>query len=308
MTYSPPDNDSVDFELQRHSPLDNDNVTFQGNADDRVVWGSDTDWDLLSEETGISHEELAFTDNTNDSSVKKGYKLGDVREGLVAYYPMERGQSTHLHDAALDNHGVINGASWVTDTPFGDYALGFVPSNDDNIRIGDQSQLKVTDTNRYAISFWVNTQTSSTAHIFGDYNGDGAGIFINFTSSDVIELQIRDISGNSERVVGSTIVTDSTWHFVTVLVPETNSASDFVIFVDGAKENVSVQSNQGASNFQNNRDVMIGSRPDGTSDNYEGFISELRLHERALSEPEIQTLFELQEPQGTFTQPNDPVI
>ena len=126
--------------------------------------------------------------NNLSNKLKRGYKHGSLTEGLIAYYPMEKGQGQVLHDAALDNIGQIKPGSsggnatvsdmWTTGKA-GTHALDFDGSDD----YVDTNIASLTAP--LTVSMWVNLDdTSSKQFYFGNFNGTNGDLYFLWDSSN----------------------------------------------------------------------------------------------------------------------------
>lgn len=101
-----------------------------------------------------------------------------IINGLVAYYPMEKGGGEILNDATKNNPRVIDGATWSNNSLFGDYSLSFDGSND-YVDLGRGIGEGLSE---LTVSAWINTDEINNTHqVVG---ADGNNVFQVFTDSD----------------------------------------------------------------------------------------------------------------------------
>jgi hypothetical protein len=261
----------------------------------------------LTEDDIVSRSGIAdsrFADHSGD--IQHGYQLGSLTEGLVAYYPMEEGQGQVLHDGALDNVGTINGATWNGSGQVGSDSLSFDGTND-YASLGDKSRTAFTNfTNqlRGTISAWINP---SAVDSFREIVGSSR-----FSTTVGISLKIRD-GGNIQFVIaqgvdGDYITTLTATNVVTesegwVLITATINSDESRIYKNG--NSVDSESVSGGTNSEFTSNVSIGRNDNQGDSHFNGLIDGVRIYDRALSQPEVEALYNLTSTQGQLVQEKD---
>lgn len=226
--------------------------------------------------------------------------------GLVAYYPMEKGAGRVLHDSSDDNDGEIIGASWSEASKTGSHCLRFDGDNDE-VKI--DNAFSVTDNNDFTITSWAKLESKNKDGVIiageSDSNPDNDTwwkIQYDNTSSDAWEMQFDD--DNSKKVI-----TDSEspqigdWYFIVLTHSE---GDEYELFVDSEPAGTAPDN---GSTYESTHDTFIGHRP--PNDNYiDGYVDDVRIYNRVLSNTEIQDLYNLSEPSGyevteSFVQSNN---
>jgi len=238
----------------------------------------------LNKENTLSKAGVADTRFTDHSGkIQQGYQLGSLTEGLVAYYPMEKGQGEVLLDGATGNHGQINGATWNDSGQVGSDALSF-DGTDDYVNLGQQIEVE----NVRTLSCWAKKTSADTAEDIIQFDSGRISISYETQASDGFEINIYD--GSSYGVITSGVTTQNTW--IHLLLTYDGSTAEF--YVDGASQgtvSTGLQTN-------NESDDAIGSDPTNTSLSFQGQIDDVRIYDRALSQPEIKALYNLTSPSG----------
>jgi len=250
----------------------------------------------LTEENLISTAGIAdrrFADHSG--SIQHGYELGSLTRGLVAYYPMEKGQGQVLHDGALNNLGQIEGATWNGSGKVGDDALSF-DGTDDFVGTGIDSL-----TTPLTISFWVQlNDTSTTYAFFGNFNTTNSDLYMRYRGSDSDDAFdfTADDGSSTVPTVGSTSASTGVWYHMTGTI-----TSDGVreLYIDGVSE---ATTNSSTTEYDSGRAFVIGERG-GNNSFHDGLIDDVRIYDRALSQPEIEALAGLTEPSGFLVEEQD---
>jgi len=194
---------------------------------------------------------------SRNGNLQQGYNHGSLTRGLVAYYPMEKGQGEILHDGALNNTGQIKGGSSGTNTEpsdlwvnpvLGGNAINF-DGEDDYISTENAflDGLLSSADSTITVSMWIKTTMSSRGDIFN--TSDGSTPFLSVQNSNKgnsgsIDWGIRDDNGNSiQTYTNGGIVDDNAWHHITC-VKRGSTSSDFEIWIDGSSRNLNYANSQ----------------------------------------------------------------
>ena len=91
---------------------------------------------------------------------------------------------------------------------------------------------------------------------------------------------------------GSTSLVDDNWHHFTVVLPENGSLNEASIYLDGAAESVTKTGDTSSTVATvASKDALIGNGPAGF---FEGWIDDVRIYERSLSDSEVTKLHDLE--------------
>lgn len=207
--------------------------------------------------------------------------LGNIpTDGLAAWYPF----NGNANDASGNgNHGIVNGAILVQDR-FGNINSAYsFDGIDDKINCGNGSSLQIGGD--ITVGVWIKTlnpsQLEKTA--IGKYQWTSVGWEITTTSINKIQFDGRDpqwrTSGPSNIIIANDV-----WHFVV----GQRIGSVWKIFVDGILSN---QNNVGTTgSLICGVNLNIGC--DWNQYFYNGLVDDVRIYNRALSDCEIQALYQ----------------
>lgn len=213
-----------------------------------------------------------------------------IMNGLQAYYSLDDGSGATARDTSNNNNtGTINGATWATGKNGG--GLSFDGVNN-YVRTSDSSSLAISG-NAITLSVWVNYLNTNTHQIFiakpykegshlSPYFSYGMhGLFVNST-------QIRPrfwltIGNTAKSVTSSELVSPQTWyHLIGVY-----DGSTMKIFINGV-ERGSVSVTGAITSYAT--PLLIGANG-GLTECFKGSIDDVRIYNRALSNQEVQDLY-----------------
>ena len=263
-----------------------------------INWSRD---DLQREQTssGFTADELHNTD------LERGYNLGSLTDGLVAYYPFDddADDGTTAIDSTRNRDVPIVGATHTTDSAVGDTAMSF-DGTDDYIPLGlylDKAISEIT------VTCWVKTTTDSQIVISHDRSEYyRLGINSATSTTGAVSLSLTSSGGAITDYSGNTRVDDGAWHHIGF----TYNSGKFQIYVDGSVDASGSHGNQigtGVTRYGFIADGSEASSFDGSRNQlyYTGDVDDARIYSRALSAPEIQALYELTSPHGSIVE-SDP--
>ena len=241
------------------------------------------DWDLEFQLGTIESQTLLSTD-----FVEHWTHTLDITSDLVGHWAFEDGTGTTATDQTGNQNGTIfNAATWNGSAAIGNYSLDFSTDSGGNsyVEILDNAAQDIGNQD-FTISFWYNQNGSvtGTAHFVGqdDLSFLNAGIQIYGTGSN-IAFQLSDGSSTSSTSIAGDF--DGQWHMVSISWDE--SASEARIFHDGAF--VSTLSS-GIGNIDTAAAFTIGAG-DGSSDDADASIDDVRIYTRELSDADIIELY-----------------
>ena len=208
----------------------------------------------------------------------------DIEKGLAASYPFNGNANDESENG---HHGMLHGAT-LTEDRFGDKNSAYsFDGTDDYINIGQQPDFP--SLNAYAVSLWflndgrgVSSSDSvpkiiSKGTTWDEWDDSNfyIGVYYQF-SGKLIGNGIADSSKN---------YWDNLWHHV---VLNKKNAIDGELWVDGVLKDIST-----IAKVVNNIDLMIGymASEDSSPDFWPGKIDDIRIYNRAISEDEIQALY-----------------
>lgn len=251
-----------------------------------IVWETGADWDAAQSQTGVHHQQLTGTDWAASSVIEKGYRpVDETGSSLVAYYTYDEDSGTTAYDAVGSNDGTlqdsaVQGASGVLGTTCYE-----ISADDQHIVQGSPN---ITKTGDFTVSAWLNLGSIADGEdaIWISWEG-GSGADLNFfasTTNGSATNQTRFFDYGNELLVGSDI-RNAGWVHVAV----TRVGNDYFLYEDG----VQVDSKLGYGDLLASQTLSTERLGDGDQYGdhvYHGKIDEVRIHNRGLSESEIQTL------------------
>ena len=220
--------------------------------------------------------------------------------GLVAYYPF----TGNANDAAGTLHGTVNNATLTTDR-FGNanQAYAFNGTNANITFTGPPT----TVTDNWTVSFWANLATVNQTGVMVKVGfdtgimGDGYGLMVGPQSG--INSQLMYIGGMFANSSGYTFSDANTWYHLTVL----RRAGTTRFYVNATQTNQTVT----FSPFTPTS-FIIGSGSAAGSPSlgpryFNGSIDEVRVYSRALTDAEVQQLYEAGSASGLTLTANNPL-
>ncbi len=201
-----------------------------------------------------------------------------INDGLVAHYPLD-GNANDV--SGNQNHGTAYGVSFVGGAQ-GGQAANFDGVND-YVRVPRSASLDIAS-NRLTLAAWVRwSGDTDGANYILDKHSNQYNLALNGGGST--SGKPRFIVGQSGILDSPVALTPMTWHFVAA----TYNGNVATIHIDGQEV--------ASSNFQKtispSGDLFIGCHQN-CSDRYSfnGAIDEVRIYDRALSQSEIEELYD----------------
>ena len=228
---------------------------------------------------------------SHGGNLQQGYRHGSLTEGLVAYYPMEKGEGEVLHDGALDNLGQIDGASWTSGT-IGSHNLDF--SGEDHY-VGVPSLGKTLSGERggFTLSTWIKFESFGNdwhpiMWLEQNYSvrlreDDGSR---RSDGNRGVGLHINDGSGWTWNAsVSTSSLSTGTWYHLVGIYDD--SVGEVRFYLNGDQKGNDSTGRPNSSSGQNS--LMAEAENDRRYRN--GKLTDVRIYNRVLSEPEIKALF-----------------
>ncbi len=252
---------------------------------------------------GISRN-IVFTDKDDVNHFfifKKGLLVGYYKksppeppepsfpsEGLVAYYKFDEqdtsGSGIIIDSSGNGNDGINNGANNITGKLGTAYEFD---GNNDYIDLGD-GDLNIIGA--ISISMWIKGTGSESYMLFAR---DGTTATTIQFRLDLVNSKPRfAICTNNicHRATGKTNINDGTWHHIIGIWDGTTNSNGIKIYIENSNEN-----NATFSGIQSttNSNTCIATRNENSEGDfcYDGSIDEVGIWNRALSEEEIEVLY-----------------
>jgi len=242
-----------------------------------LSWSNSGDWDAAESATGVVH--AAFGDHEADQ-LELGYPARDQNgDNLVGYWPLDD-PSTAPDVSSAGNDGTVEGDPGAALGIFGSSAYSF-DGDDDHVRIPDSESIDMSDEDRVTVSAWVRPESRP-----GTWNP------IYQHSNTGYNLQFQDRAPTFTIYDGGWVISStnrqypkSRWYHITGVF----DGDDTRIYVDGQLEG----EEGGADEISpGNMAAGIGANLDTGGRYLDGQIDEVRVYNRALSDTQIQDLYE----------------
>lgn len=202
-----------------------------------------------------------------------------LTNGIVSYWKFDESSGSIAIDSLSKNNLTING---ITINQTGKINKGYF-FNSGNTNANISSLIGTSNTNNFSFSFWINPNaTSATYGLLGQRSGTGTfGTYIRNNGRIAITVQ-----GDSDRQSDNSVITASTWQHITFVIKNGNTIN---VYKNGASvwnvtTGVATQLNTAIG-------LGVGSGQVGAGDTYFGFMDEVAIWNRSLSQAEIITLY-----------------
>ena len=253
-----------------------------------IEWAQEMDTRYLQDSSGFANHLISG----GTSFVQQGYDHGSLTRGLIGYWPLDEGIGTTATDEALGHDGDIEGASWSPDSSVGTYSLEF-DGVDDRVNIGTDP---VFEPQQLTVTVWVN--------VTGDNNDswwapvcrrtgsapDGYWIFIDNPNMDVsFSIDWEEEGRVHADFEFPEILSMSEWNHLAM----TWNGETFAAYLNGELLD---SSTQWAGNTIDHSGPLYIGYDDQNDYPMLGNITDVRIYDRGLSTPEIQSLYKLTEP------------
>lgn len=244
-----------------------------------ITWDGDSDF---KDQSGVTTDELG----DHDGTIQHGYEQGSLTRGLVGYWPMEHGQSSRVWDAALDNHGTINGATW-TAGKMGTNALSF-----DGVDDYASTGMSIRN-GPFTVAVWayIPSTVSDFAGMVTESDSGATGdkqysVIIRYDGSNTARLTA--LINATQQIITTSVTLDRWYHFILTWDGDT---------LTGYKNGSPISSIACSGDlYQPTNNVDFGRV--GQTNYFDGKIDDVRIYDRAISGPEAEVLYNLSAPSG----------
>lgn len=250
----------------------------------------------FSSQSTISSSSTADASSTNFGSGPGGSSSscdpnGTLTAGLVGYWKMDEsswsGGSADIVDSISGKNGTaVGGANTVDSGRVGtDFnRAGSFNGSPTTVLVNNTSNSFDFDTGDFTISAWVK-MPSSAPHATAIHKGDASGAFILLgqDGDNGLYPSFRVAYNHLEGgIKGEYLVNDGVWH----LLVGTRSVTTINLYIDDHSPASKTNVNKDVDSDDN---LDIGSM--GSSFYMNGYIDDVRIYNRALSQPEITALY-----------------
>jgi len=214
-----------------------------------------------------------------------------LKKGLVAYYPFN---GNAKDESGNENHGEVTGATFVDGRHGVVRRACYFDGSSDYIEIEHSESVSFSSSN-YAITMWVKYPSQAEngwgySALFIKARGTepfyGPTVFASHKQKGKVDF--REV-GNAELMTNKSKLDDNIWrHFVFM-----KRGVRYSIFINGILDS-SVERDFGDVRI-NDRPIVLGANQTvRTGQNYKGYMDDLRIYNRALSEAEVKALYEFE--------------
>ncbi|MBF0229047.1 MAG: C39 family peptidase [Desulfamplus sp.] len=217
----------------------------------------------------------------------------DLNDGLIAYYPFNGNAND---ESGSGNAGTVIGARLTKDRFDNINSAYYFDGNGDYINVLDSSTLR---TNQVSISVWVNPANATKWHQvitkrFDEYDSPWNSFIISTTSTDTYKKWIFGVStdGKSEGgIIDPNFLSANQWtHIVGVY-----DGSNIKMYINNTLVGTKIKT---GNILYSSLSMRIGAATAPTHSPdiaFKGSIDDVRVYNRALSESEIQELYDLED-------------
>lgn len=224
-------------------------------------------------------------------------------KGLVAYYPMDEGTGTIVHDDVSNNYGTIEGAAdWYSSGQIG-ASMDMSAGGDGDVRVPYNSALPSGQA--MTIEAWIRPSASAATQMcivcqwtYGGSPQNGAWAWQTTQAGTGLRFfLVKDNSDGGNNYVDTVdgLLTFSTWQQVVLVYDGTqaNNSDRIKMYVNGALASSTTNGTINSSINPNTADLTIGTFP-GLPRYFHGAMDEVKLFDRALGADEIKAEYNAQ--------------
>ena len=204
-------------------------------------------------------------------------------EALLVYFQFEETSGDITRDDSIYSRSgsLINGSAWSTGISGGCLALDGI---NDYVEI--QGFQGISCNAARTCCAWIKTGRTTTQEVISWGQADSSRKWAVGSAGNVLSIRVQ--GGN---IFGSTVITDDAWYHIAVVWEPglDDMLSNARLYVNGVEETISVL-NDIVIDTGTDQNVCVGTF--SGLNHFEGLIDEVRIYDRALSGPEIQSLLQ----------------
>ncbi|MHC4624783.1 MAG: S8 family serine peptidase [Planctomycetota bacterium] len=207
----------------------------------------------------------------------------------IAHWKFDEGQDDIAYDSVGSNHGALVGdPHWVAG--LFDGALSF-DGAEDYVKVPDSRHLDFGSGSSFTLSVWVGYTTSNAVRIQQKYDPsseNGYAILANTEDVNVGTISFRTWSGGTARkAYYDADCNDGEWHLAAGVRDQLTER--MYLYLDGVKRDEVAENRR---DLKNTGDLHIGTGWNADGYFLEGLLDDARIYDRALSEEEMQQLYQ----------------
>lgn len=212
-----------------------------------------------------------------------------ARSGPVAAYGFEEGRGSTTNDAS--DSGItgefVGGISWPESRS--DEGLHF-DGVEAYVDLGNPKPLRIEGS--LTLSAWIKASQYpwDDATIISKRNGLESGYQLDVTrdlGERTIGFKLTTASGEKMFRYGATTIEPDIWYHVTGVYDA--DAQEMHVYLDGERDDGTLIGRVDSEQLNSEQNVTIGRRAGATEYEFDGYLDDVRIYDRALSNAEIQT-------------------
>jgi len=212
----------------------------------------------------------------------------DVTTGLVGHYKFDSAGPMVDSTGNQDLTVASGNATGEPDAAVGDQSVGFdADAVANGVLEASDNAAQDFGTGDFTIAFWyqLSGNPPSDARILGDYAGSGEGFALRATTSGTLEVIFDGLTGSSSSVASGTF--DGTWQHVTITYD--SAGGTYQWYLNGTP---SISRPFSGGDINTSNPLRIGAL-DGSNEDYDGLLDDVRLYTRQLSSSDVTELYGL---------------
>ena len=206
--------------------------------------------------------------------------------GLVAYYPF----NGNANDAVGTNHGAVNGATLTTDRKGNALNAYSFNGGSNYIQIPHSNTFNITGV--ITISVWINSNSISSQRIIDKTTVGGSDAWMaDLRPNGQIRFIVANAGSNGQTQAQSDAVftNNNQWYHFVVTYDNNNVR----FYKDGLIINTKIQT---GSSINNSNPLRFGANSLLNGDWFNGKLDDIRIYNRALTDTEVQQLYQAEAP------------
>jgi len=215
-----------------------------------------------------------------------GTVFADLNDGLVAHYPFKGGAND---ESGNENNGIVHNAILSEDRFGNEDSAYYFDGIDDYIKIAHSDSLNLTV---YTVAIWCKTDstTSPVAVVAKGESGDTDKMEYSLFIKDKKAFSWYELSDDTDiEITSENSIVVENWFFLTVVRDEND---EYKIYIDGSLEK---NKSDTKSPAKTSSPIYLGVRTNKDSifqDYFKGKLDDLYIYNRALTDSEVQQLFQ----------------
>jgi len=175
----------------------------------------------------------------------------------------------------------------VADAQGGSGASFSFDGTDDEIIVGTDAAIEL-GTSDFTTSAWIKTSSQTQQFIIQTWSGAGVGHSFRVTTAGLLYYRMRDGAGtpNDVSIYSSTTVDDGEWHHAVFVADRSGNGQ---IYIDGVADGAAIDVSS-VESISGGVDYYLGYSESNLYP-FDGQISQVRFHNRALSAAEVRAAY-----------------